>query len=268
MTLKRRGVLAGLGGALVGAFGAIGGERALAADQERRPLPIYGSAVSGVRPDESFPGAARGTVIWSGAPSPRKRLALTFDDGPDAEWTPKVLGVLEKHQVAATFFVRGDHLRAHGAILRDASGRHEVGNHSWDHPDLGRRTYAEARDQLVRTNDVIEHVMGRPATLFRPPYGHLTGSSVLAAAELGLTTVMWSAQMHEGRCVKDPDKIVDDIRGQARPGAIVLGHDSGSADRLITISHLDAILDALRDDGYELVTVSALCDVPPAALVR
>lgn len=264
MTLKRRGLLAGLGGAMVGAVGAIGGNRAVAAEQERTPLPFYGSSVSGVRPDESYPSAARGTVVWAGAESPIKRLALTFDDGPDAEWTPRVLAVLDRHGVPATFFVRGDHLRAHAGMLRDAYGRHEVGNHTWDHPDLGRRSYAEARDQIARTGDEIERVLGRRSTLFRPPYGHLAGSSVLAAAELGLTTVMWSAQMHEGWWAHNPDSIIEDIRGQARPGAIVLAHDSGSADRIITIGHLDAILDALLAEGYELVTVSTLCNLPAA----
>jgi peptidoglycan/xylan/chitin deacetylase (PgdA/CDA1 family) len=267
VTLKRRGVLVGLGGAVVGAVGAIGGGGALAAEQERTPLPFYGSAVSAVRPDESYPGAAHSTVVWAGAPSSVKRLALTFDDGPDADWTPRVLGVLEKHGVPATFFVRGDHFRAHGDILRDASGRHEIGNHTWDHHDLGRSTYAQARDQLQRTSDEIEQVMGHRPTLFRPPYGHLAGSSVLAAAELGLTTIMWSAQMHEGRYLSHPDSIVDDIRAQGRPGAIILAHDSGSPDRLITISHLDAILDALHGDGYQLVTVSSLCDLPAGPLV-
>jgi len=261
-------MLVGLGGAVVGAMGAIGGGRAVSSEQERTPLPFYGSAVSAVRRDGSCPGAARGVVVWAGAPSSAKRLALTFDDGPDAKWTPKVLSVLERHDVPATFFVRGDHLRAHGDILRDGSGRHEIGNHTWDHPDLGRLTYVQARDQLLRASDEIERVLGHRPTLFRPPYGHLAGSSVLAAAELGLTTVMWSAQMHEDRCVGHPDAIVDDIRSQVRPGAIILAHDSGSPDRLITISHLDAIIDALRGDGYQLVTVSNLHDVPTNLLVR
>lgn len=259
MTLKRRGLLAGLGGAALGAVSVVGGGRIAAAASEGTPLPFYGSGVSAVRPDGSVPGAASGGVVWSGPATPARQLALTFDDGPHATWTPQVLAVLDRHDVPATFFVRGDRLRVNGAILRDASPRHEVGNHTWDHPDLGRLEYAACRDQLVRTSDEIHRVMRRAPALFRPPYGHLAGSTVLAAAELGLTSVLWSAQMHEDRFVEHPDGIVGDIRAQARPGAIILAHDSGSPDRVVTIDHLDAIVEALVGDGFELVTVSALC---------
>ncbi len=264
MTLKRRGVLAGIGGAAVGAFGALGGSRIAEAASEQTPLPFYGSAVSAVRPDGTFPGAEAGAVLWAGAPT-RRRVALTFDDGPHRTWTPQVLAALDRHDVPATFFVRGDRMRAQGQVLRDASPRHEVGNHSWDHPDLGRLSYAACRDQLQRTGDEIERIMGAPATLFRPPYGHLGGSSVLAAAELGLTTTLWSAQMHEDRFVQHPAGIVEDIRGQLRPGAIILAHDAGSADRVVTIENLDAILAALVEDGYKFATVSTLCDLPTPA---
>ncbi|MGZ4687820.1 MAG: polysaccharide deacetylase family protein, partial [Oryzihumus sp.] len=93
----------------------------------------------------------------------------------------------------------------------------------------------------------------------RPPDGHLAGSSLLAAAEQQLTTVLWSAQMRENLYVRHPEGITGYIRSVVRPGSVVLAHDTGPADRLVTIDHLDAIITGLKADGYELTTVSALC---------
>lgn len=256
-----------LGATVAGAAGALGGDRAVADAHDRVPLPFYGSSVSGIRPDESAPGATHGSVVWAGASGEgggHRRLALTFDDGPDPDWTPRVLATLRGHDVPATFFLRGDHLSRHAGVYAGHE-HHEFANHTWDHPDLGRFTYAQVVDQLGRTSNEIATVFGRRPTLFRPPYGHVGGSSLLAAAEAGLTTVFWSSQMREGRCVAHPDAIVADIRAQVRPGHIVLAHDSGSADRVITIDHLDAIIAGLHADGYELVTVSDLLAATPAA---
>ncbi|MDQ2758696.1 MAG: polysaccharide deacetylase family protein [Actinomycetota bacterium] len=260
MSLARRDLLVALGGTAAGALATLGTEREVEAARDRVPLPFYGSAVSAVRPDQSRPSAAHGQVVWSGArDAGTKRLALTFDDGPDPAWTPRVLAALARHEVVATFFVRGDHLSAHPQVHADSlAAGHELADHSWDHPDLGRLTLAEVSNQLRRTDAAIEHLTGRRPTLMRPPYGHLTGSTVLAAAESGLTTVLWSTQVHEDRFTSHPDGLVGAIRAEVAPGDILLAHDSGSADRVITVDHLDAVLAGLRDDGYELVTVSQL----------
>ena len=253
-----------LGATVAGAAGTLGGDRVLAAAHDRVPLPFYGTSVSGIRPDESVPGATHASVVWAAPAGGKRRLALTFDDGPDPQWTPRVLATLARHSVPATFFVRGDHLHQHAQVYAGHE-HHEFANHTWDHPDLGRFAYAQVVEQLGRTGDEIARVFGRRPTLFRPPYGHLGGSTLLAAAEAGLTTVFWSSQMREDRSAADPDAIVGDIRGQVRPGHIVLAHDSGSADRAITIDHLDAIIAGLQTDGYELVTVSDLLAASPAA---
>ncbi|HEX2704291.1 MAG TPA: polysaccharide deacetylase family protein, partial [Candidatus Lustribacter sp.] len=229
--------------------------RALARVQGGPAYPFYDTPVSGLRPDLSRPGAQRGAVIWAGSAATR-RLALTFDDGPHPNWTPRVLAALARHNVKATFFVRGDNLTAHGDLLTGTG--HEVANHTWDHPDLAAADYRACRDQLSRTSAEIARRFGRPPALFRPPYGHLGGAAMLAAAELGLTTVLWSAQMRESRYVAEPAGIVGDIAANVGPGAIILAHDTGPADRLVTIDHLDDILTRLRDDGYALTTVSEL----------
>ena len=251
-------MLAGIGASAVGGLAAAGAEKAYAESQATAHLPFYGGYASGVRPDLSPPSAAGGSVIWSGLTDTR-RVALTFDDGPMPDWTPKVLEILARHDVPATFFLTGVNILRHGAIHHDSVGTHELANHTWDHPDLARLAYPGCTDQLARTSAVINKVYGKRPTLFRPPYGHLAGSAFLAAAEQGLTTVLWSSQMRESNFEGKPAGIVTDVRRSARPGSIFLAHDTGPSNRLVTIDNLDAIITGLTADGFTFTTVSDLC---------
>lgn len=264
MEVTRRQALTAVAGAAVGAAGAVGAVRLTEHLAENTPLPFYGSPVSAVRPDRSPPSATAASVVWGG-PGDARRVALTFDDGPHPQWTPRVLSALEAEDVPATFFCLGRNVRDHGALHRESVGRHELANHTFDHPDLGRHDWAGCLDQINRTSRLMEQAYGSTPTLFRAPYGHLGGAALLAAGEAGLTTVMWSAQAREDLVAAHPDRIVDDIASQVRPGSIVLAHDTGSEDRLITIDRLRAIIGRLRADGYSFVTVSQLLDGRPAA---
>jgi peptidoglycan/xylan/chitin deacetylase (PgdA/CDA1 family) len=199
--------------------------------------------------------------VWSGTTTQR-RVALTFDDGPHPDWTPDVLAALRRSDVPATFFCVGTNVRDHGSIHQDSIGTHELANHTFDHPDLGRLPLSQCREQLERTSEIIEKTYGTAPALFRPPYGHLGGASLLAAAELDLTLTLWSAQAREDRFRDQPDGLVADITGQLRPGSIVLMHDTGSADRRITIDRLEQLVGALRDDGWTFATVSQLLANP------
>jgi peptidoglycan-N-acetylglucosamine deacetylase len=263
VALNRRDVLAGMSATAVGALGVLAGEEGYARAHRTAPLQFYGGFASGVRPDLSPPSVSGGSVVWSGRTDIR-RVALTFDDGPMPDWTPQVLEALARHNVPATFFLKGINVQRHGAIHRAGMGTHELGSHTWDHPDLARLEYAECRDQLERTSTIIEQVFGSRPTLFRPPYGHIAGSSLLAAAEQGLTTVLWSTQMHENRS----SDIVAAIRKAAQPGSIILAHDTGPTTRLVTIDNLDAIITGLRADGFAFTTVSELCGLGGADAPR
>ena len=272
MEVTRRQALTAVAGAAVGAAGAVGVGRLAEHLGESTPLPFYGSPVSAVRPDRSAPSATAGSVVWAGPGGAdgtgERRVALTFDDGPHPEWTPRVLAALEAEDVPATFFCLGRNVRDHGDLHRASVGRHELGNHTFDHRDLGRLDWSACRDEFARTSGLMEQTYGSAPTLFRPPYGHLGGAAVLAAAEAGLTTVMWSAQAREDLVAGHPDRIVDDIASQVRPGSIVLAHDTGSEDRLVTIDRLRAIIGHLRSDGYSFVTVSELITAGTAASSR
>jgi peptidoglycan-N-acetylglucosamine deacetylase len=258
--LTRREILAGLGASAIGGLGMMSAEQAYAEAQRTAPLPFYGGFASGVRPDLSPPSAPTGSVIWSGR-TDHRRVALTFDDGPMPNWTPRVLATLARHDIRATFFLKGINVLRHGAIHHGSVGTHELANHTWDHPDLARLGYRDCTDQLARTSSIIERVYGARPTLFRPPYGHLAGSSFLAASEQDLTTVLWSSQMNEKRFTAKPAGIVDAVRRAARPGSIFLVHDTGPSNRLVAIENLDAIITALRADGFSFTTVSELCSL-------
>lgn len=264
MEVTRRQALTAAAGAAVGATGAVGAVRLKEHLDQDTPLPFYGSPVSAIRPDRSTPAATAGSVVWAGSGTER-HVALTFDDGPHPDWTPRVLAALAAQDVPATFFCLGRNVRDHGDLHRESVGRHELANHTFDHPDLGRRDWSGCRDEIERTSRLMKETYGVAPTLFRPPYGHVGGAALLAAAEAQLTTVLWSAQAREDLVTDRPDGIVEDIAGQVRPGSIVLAHDTGSQDRLVTVDRLPAIIRRLRDDGYTFVTVSTLLTASASA---
>lgn len=185
-------------------------------------------------------------------------VAFTFDDGPGPQWTSMVLDILGEYAVPATFFMVGEHLAAHADVVRGRLDQHEVGNHSWSHPDLAELDAAAVERQITRTHDVIHQLTGREPNLFRPPYGHLGGSTLMAANKLGYNLVLWSLQMHEKNYVHNPTGQVSDIVTNAQPGQIVLAHDVGTQDRLLALRQLGAMFDGLRQRGLRFVTVSEL----------
>ena len=225
--------------------------------EARGPLPFYGGFASGLRPDMVGPSCAAGSVHWWGDRTSR-RIALTFDDGPHPTWTPALLEALAAEEVRATFFVKGTAVTANPRVHRDSVGHHEIANHSWDHPDLGRFDRDAVAGQIGRCSRAIEDTLGVSPRLFRPPYGHLGGSTILAASEAGLPLVLWSARARESRFAEHPDGVVADLVGQVSNGSIILAHDSGAADRLITLHRAVAIVRHLKEVGHEFVTVSEL----------
>ncbi|WP_433717601.1 polysaccharide deacetylase family protein [Actinoplanes sp. CA-051413] len=190
-------------------------------------------------------------------------VALTFDDGPGPRWTPMVLDTLEAAGVPATFFMVGRNLREHAGLVRGRLDNHEVGNHSWSHDDLATLDLAGVTAELTRTHEVIHEVTGRAPALMRPPYGHLGGSTLLAADSLGYDIVLWSQQMRERAFADDPDAQVRAIVDGVRPGDIVLAHDVGADRRLVALRRLGAKIEGLRARGFRFATVSELVATAP-----
>ena len=256
----RRRFLRGAG--LVGAGMAIGvaGFAEIARVAERK-LPLLPGPASGTVGDRSTDGG-RGQlrITWEGRTDARL-IALTFDDGPRPEWTNLVLETLELYETPATFFLVGRRVRKYPDVLRGRMDRHDVGNHTWDHLDLARRSQAKAYDDLKQAHDAIIEITGKTPRLFRPPYGHFGGSSVLAADRLGYELVLWSLQMAESAYVGDPEGHARHIISRVVPGTILLAHDIeavGGDDRRVAIDGLPTMITTLRAQGYEFVTVSEL----------
>jgi peptidoglycan-N-acetylglucosamine deacetylase len=206
------------------------------------------------------PAAARhaDVTVRYYAETAEKVVAFTFDDGPGPRWTPMVLDTLAEAGVPATFFMVGRNLREHAGLVRDRLAGHEVGNHSWSHDDLATLDLTGVTTELRRTHDVIGEVTGRAPTLMRPPYGHLGGSTLLAADSMGYDIVLWSQQMRERTYAADPAAQVRAIVEAARPGDIILAHDIGADRRLVALRGLTAMFEGLRERGFRFTTVSDL----------
>jgi len=215
-------------------------------------LPVDGGYAPAGNPSQwTLRGQVR--TVWH-VPASTDAVALTFDDGPMPQWTPRVLDILAELAAPATFFLVGERLRAHRDLARYDG--HEVANHTWSHADLARLDERAALDEVRRGHDEIASVLGRAPAFLRPPWGHLGRSTLLAADSLDYDIVMWSQRIPEYRV--NPAGIVARVVGAARPGAILLAHDTGPADRMITVANLRGIVKGLRAKSLRLVTVSQL----------
>jgi peptidoglycan/xylan/chitin deacetylase (PgdA/CDA1 family) len=154
-------------------------------------------------------------------------VALTFDDGPDPSSTPVVLDVLDRLGWRATFFLLGSMVRPARSLAAEIARRgHEVAVHGDDHLSHLRLTAFAIRDDLARGKDVIASATGTEPVWFRPPYGTLSGGSLIAAHQLGLRTVLWTTWGRDWRPEATAATVATDVADGLRAGATVLLHDS------------------------------------------
>lgn len=153
-------------------------------------------------------------------------VALTFDDGPDGASTPHFLDLLRGSEVHATFFLLGEMVQRFPDLPRRMVDEgHELAVHSWDHRSHLLRT-ASTFSQLERTADLLEHVSGTRPTLFRPPYGLLTGADVLAARRAGLRPLLWTSWGKDWTAAARPAGVLRTVISGRVDGGTVLLHDS------------------------------------------
>lgn len=186
-----------------------------------------------------------------------KCVAITFDDGPGAS-LDKLLAFLDAADARATFFVLGEMVAARPTSLRKiAAAGHEIGDHSWDHPELPRLSDDGVRAELTRTADLVEKITGRRPDLMRPPYGEVSARvvGILKAREWPI--VQWSVDPEDWKD-RDADVVYRRVIAQTRPGSIVLLHDIHPT----TVAAVPRILATLADRGYTFVTVSELYGRP------
>jgi peptidoglycan-N-acetylglucosamine deacetylase len=195
----------------------------------------------------------------TGEARPSKRLALTYDDGPNDPYTGHLLDVLARHDVKATFFMMGKYVEERPKIAQQVFAEgHTVGNHSYSHPNLIFVGEAELRSQIARTQKALEDAGCGTPKLFRPPFGGRNPRTFGIVRELGLTPIMWRVTCYDWSA-KSPNSIVKKAISQIKGGDIILLHDGGhlalGTDRSHTVKATDEIIRRYKGEGFEFVTV-------------
>jgi peptidoglycan/xylan/chitin deacetylase (PgdA/CDA1 family) len=197
------------------------------------------------------------------------QLALTYDDGPNDPWTFRLLEVLDRRQVKATFFLIGKFVQQRPDIARAlVNAGHSIGSHTWDHPNLIFCSSAEVCRQLQQTQQAILDATGIEARLFRPPFGGRRPASLRVARSLGLQPVMWNVTCRDWTS-RSTAEIVALAERQIRGGNVILLHDGEfhriGVDRSRSVEASERILTRYTQEGYEFVTVPQMMAQQSAA---
>ncbi len=180
---------------------------------------------------------------------------MTFDDGPHPQNTPRLLDMLKQRNIKATFFLVGECVAQYPQIVkRIVAEGHEIGNHSWSHPQLSKMTDAAVKDQLQKTHDAIVSACGVVPKLMRPPYGAFTQRQQRwCNGEWGYKIILWDVDPLDWK-VRNSEHVESEILKQTVAGSIILSHDIHKT----TVDAMPATLDALAAKGYKFVTVPEL----------
>lgn len=186
------------------------------------------------------------------ARTPSQKIALTFDDGPSEQTTPQVLDILKQHGIKATFYIVGSKVQGNEAILkRIVDEGHELGNHSWNHPDLTTLSMEEAKAQIENTQRAIEQVTGGiKAKSLRPPYGAINAT---LDKQFDLPLAMWNVDSLDWQS-HSAEKIINVVSHTVSAGGIILTHDIHQD----TVDALHRLIVSLKEKGYEFATFSEM----------
>ncbi len=198
------------------------------------------------------------TLLWEG-PRDVPSVALTFDDGPIPGKTEPILDLLRDANVPATFFVLGENAERHPEILdRMVREGHEIGNHTFAHPNLTKLSNSEVRKEIKRSQDIIYESVGYFPRFFRPPYGaaNLTTMSILSSQNL--TAVFWSVDPQDWKGGSEQE-IVADISDHLDNGSIILLHERSPN----TSQSIPKIIETVREKGFTFVTLGKMFGLPP-----
>jgi peptidoglycan/xylan/chitin deacetylase (PgdA/CDA1 family) len=206
--------------------------------------------------DAAASGAAgHAKVTFSQCNVDGQYVAITFDDGPHAQNTPRLLDMLKQRNIKATFFVVGECVREYPAIMkRIVAEGHEIANHSWSHPQLSKMGEGSVTEQLQKTHDAIINTTGVAPKLMRPPYGAFTASQrTWANAKWGYKIILWDVDPLDWK-IRNADHVKSEILRHTVPGSIILSHDIHKS----TVDAMPDTLDGLIGRGFKFVTVSEL----------
>ena len=193
-------------------------------------------------------------------------LALTYDDGPNDPYTWRLLEILERHSVKATFFLIGRFVEQKPEIARAmVEAGHAIGSHTWDHPNLIFASAVEVRRQLRQTQQVIRDATGVDPKLFRPPFGGRRPATLRVARAMGFEPVMWNVSCYDWKPISAAE-IVGHAARQIRGGDVILLHDGEyhriGVDRSRSIAASDLILSRYKAEAYAFVTIPEMISQP------
>jgi peptidoglycan-N-acetylglucosamine deacetylase len=188
-----------------------------------------------------------------------RKLALTFDDGPNDPYTLRLLDVLAKYDLRATFFLIGRYVRQCPEIVRkvDNAG-HVIGNHTFNHRLLTFKRESEIRSELTECEAALTDAVGAHSDLFRPPFGGRRPAVLRIARDIELRTVMWNVTGYDWNA-KSLQEIERKVGSQIRGGDVILLHDGGhqamGTDRSLTIGAVESVISRYKGQGYQFVTI-------------
>ena len=206
------------------------------------------------KPPEPKPEPKPAPAVQAPAPTTgNKVIALTFDDGP-GPYTAHLLDVLDQYGAKATFFLIGSKVSSQANIVRSIHARgHQLGNHSWSHPELPKLPVDQIADEIDRTNDAIKQATGVTPAILRPPYGAVNGVVLEQLRLRGMSSILWSVDTRDW-ADRNSDIVCSRAVAGARPGAVILMHDIHQT----SVGAVPCILSALKQQGYSFVTVQGL----------
>ncbi|MGA7382164.1 MAG: polysaccharide deacetylase family protein [Terriglobales bacterium] len=201
---------------------------------------------------------------FTGLPPGTRKLALTYDDGPNDPHTLRLLEVLARHRVHATFFLIGRYVKQRPDIAREiAEAGHAIGNHSFSHPNLIFASTRKTLAELQQCDQSLYEATGQHPRLFRPPFGGRRPGTLQLARSLGLEPVMWNATGWDWRG-KPAEYVEQKVRKQIRGGDIILLHDGShaefGADRSQTVLATDRVITRCQAQGHDFVTIPEMME--------
>ena len=226
--------------------------------------PPSAPAVAATPVASAPPAATAPKITYSSCHVEGPYIAMTFDDGPHVQNTPRLLDMLKERNIKATFFMVGENAAHYPQIVkRIIAEGHVIGNHSWTHPQLSKMTDAGVRDELQKTQDAIIAGCGIVPKLMRPPYGAFTQRQQRwCNGEYGYKIILWDVDPEDWK-YRNAEHVESEILKQTVAGSIILSHDIHKT----TVDAMPTTLDKLLAKGFKFVTVPELIamdhPVPP-----
>ncbi|MBP2632611.1 MAG: polysaccharide deacetylase [Firmicutes bacterium] len=203
-----------------------------------------------------------GKLYWAGSDQD-KMVALTFDDGPEEKWTPKILDILKQKKVKATFFVIGKQAQKYPEMLRRINEEgHIIADHTYNHADLKKLDEEQVKQEIETCASIIHEIIGKTPSFVRPPYGFHNEAVDHAIYSEGKIIILWSIDTKDWTGLDAAD-IKSRVLPKMQNGFIILQHDGENPKLGGSVTALPDIIDELQAQGYTFVTLSELLDTEP-----